>query len=74
MTDSAACGGWQNYHMMGEYMHIADLFLNNFIKMFCFGFEIRTAVAVKSSVFWDVMPCNPVKVSQCFRGTFHHHL
>jgi hypothetical protein len=31
--DSAISGGWKNYHMTSEYMHVADLFLNNFIKL-----------------------------------------
>jgi hypothetical protein len=30
---SAAGGGWENYHMAGEHMHIANLFLSNIIKM-----------------------------------------
>jgi hypothetical protein len=32
---SAASGGWENYHMAGEHIHIANLFLNN-IKMIIF--------------------------------------
>jgi hypothetical protein len=27
------------------------------------GFEFLTAVIVESAVFWDIMPCIPVKVS-----------
>jgi hypothetical protein len=30
---SAASAGWENYCVVGKYMHIANLFLNNFIKM-----------------------------------------
>jgi hypothetical protein len=26
MTGSAASGGWENYHIMGENMHVANLF------------------------------------------------
>jgi hypothetical protein len=26
----------------------------------CFGFEILTAVTMKSGIFWDVTPCGPV--------------
>jgi hypothetical protein len=29
---------------------------------FCVGFEVLTAVAVGSSVFWDTTPCSPVKI------------
>jgi hypothetical protein len=28
------------------------------------GFEILTAVVMKSSVFWDMTPCSPLKVKQ----------
>jgi hypothetical protein len=33
------------------------------------GFEVLTVVVMKSTVFWDIMPCNPVKVKQHFGGT-----
>jgi hypothetical protein len=33
MMDNGASGGWKDYRMVGEHMHIAILFLNNFIKM-----------------------------------------
>lgn len=29
---SAASGTWEIYSMVGEHMHITDLFLNNFVK------------------------------------------
>lgn len=32
------------------------------------GFEVLTVLVVKSSILWDVMPCTPVKVNQCFGG------
>jgi hypothetical protein len=38
------------------------------------GFEVLRTVVMKSSIFWDIMPCNLLKVSQCFRGTCCHHL
>jgi hypothetical protein len=28
---------------------------------------------MKSSVFWDITPCSPLKVNQHFRGTCHFH-
>jgi hypothetical protein len=37
------------------------------------GFEALTAVFMKRSVFWDIMPC-PVKVNRHFRRTHHLHL
>jgi hypothetical protein len=30
------------------------------------GFEVLTAVAMKSSVFWDIAPCSSVKVNRRF--------
>jgi hypothetical protein len=29
---SAASGGWENYHLAGERVHISNLPLDNFIK------------------------------------------
>jgi hypothetical protein len=33
------------------------------------GFEILTVVILKSAVFWDIMPCSPLKVNRRFGGT-----
>jgi hypothetical protein len=38
------------------------------------GFEVLTAVTIKSSFFWDITPCHVVKVNQRFRGTYWLHL
>jgi hypothetical protein len=37
--------------------------------MILVGFEVLTMVVMKSTVFWDIMPCNPLKVNQHFGGT-----
>jgi hypothetical protein len=29
---------------------------------------VLTAMIMKSSVFWDMTPCSPLKVNQCFGG------
>jgi hypothetical protein len=34
------------------------------------GFEVLTAVVMKSSVFWDIMLCNPLKINLRFGGTY----
>jgi hypothetical protein len=34
------------------------------------GFKVLTAVVIKGSIFWDVMPRSPLKVECCFRGHF----
>jgi hypothetical protein len=38
------------------------------------GFEVLTAVVMKSPIFWDIMPCSLLKVNQYFRGTCYLHL
>jgi hypothetical protein len=38
------------------------------------GFEVLTAVVMKSSVFRDVIPCSSLKVNRHFRGTCRLHL
>jgi hypothetical protein len=35
------------------------------------GFEIPTAVVMKSTILWDIMPSNPLKVNWRFGGTYH---
>jgi hypothetical protein len=45
--------------------------LNASFRSFSFfslvGFEVLTAVVMKSIIFWDVMPCSPLKVSDVGR-------
>jgi hypothetical protein len=33
------------------------------------GFEFLTAVVIKSSIFWDITPCSPLKVNRRFGET-----
>jgi hypothetical protein len=33
------------------------------------GVEILTMAIIKSSVFWDVTQCGPLKVNERFKGT-----
>jgi hypothetical protein len=35
------------------------------------GFEVLTAVIIKSSIFWDITPYSPLKVNRCFGGICH---
>jgi hypothetical protein len=37
------------------------------------GFEVLTAVVMKSTVFWDITPCSPLSVSRRFGGTYRLH-
>jgi hypothetical protein len=32
-------------------------------------FEVPTAVVMKSTTFWDIKPCSPLKVNRRFGGT-----
>jgi hypothetical protein len=38
------------------------------------GFQILTAVVMKSSIFCDIMTCGPLKVNWRFAGTCNRHL
>jgi hypothetical protein len=35
---------------------------------------LQTALIQKSTIFWDIMPCSPLKVYWCFGGTCRHLL
>jgi hypothetical protein len=37
-------------------------------------FEVLTAIVMKSSLFWDIMPCYPLKFNRRFGRTCRHHL
>jgi hypothetical protein len=37
------------------------------------GSEVLTAVVMKSSVFWDITPCGPLKVNRRLGGTCRLH-
>jgi hypothetical protein len=34
------------------------------------AFEIHAAVTFDSSIFWDILPCNPVKINRRFGGKY----
>jgi hypothetical protein len=36
------------------------------------GFEVLTAVIMKSTIFWDMTPCSPLKFNRRFGGTRLH--
>jgi hypothetical protein len=38
------------------------------------GFEVLTAVFMKSTIFWDITPCSPLKDNGCFGGKYRLHL
>jgi hypothetical protein len=38
------------------------------------GFEVFTAVVMKSIIFWDMTPCSPMSFNRRFGGTYRLHL
>jgi hypothetical protein len=48
--------------------------LQIFLAYLRVGFEFLTAVVMKSSIFWDITPCSPLKVNWRFGGTCRLHL
>jgi hypothetical protein len=48
--------------------------LQIFLAYLRVGFEVLTAVVMKSSIFWDITPCSPLKVNRSFGGTCRFHL
>jgi hypothetical protein len=40
----------------------------------CVQFEVLTGVVMKSTIFWDITPCSPLKVNRRFGGTCRLHL
>jgi hypothetical protein len=43
------------------------------IKMNLAGFEVLTAVVMKSIIFWDITLCSPLSVDWRFGGTYRLH-
>jgi hypothetical protein len=54
----------------------ATTFLCQEVKQSCYsvGFEVLTAVVVKSTALWDIKQCSPVSVNRRFGGTYRLHL
>jgi hypothetical protein len=44
------------------------------IELSQIGLEVLTPVVMKSSIFLDITSCSPLKVNQCFGGTYCLHL
>jgi hypothetical protein len=60
---------WNNY--VKTYRRLSVI-LTDTIKHV--GFEVLTVVVMKSSVFWDITTCSPLKVNQRFGETCCLHL
>jgi hypothetical protein len=42
--------------------------------IFYVGFEVFTAVVMKSIILWDMRPCSPLSSNRRFGGTYRLHL
>jgi hypothetical protein len=54
-------------------MYLAQIF-SNLTQIADIGIEVLTAVVVESTIYWDIMPCGPLKVNRHLEGTCHLHL
>jgi hypothetical protein len=55
-----------------EFKVIIQYRLNN--NIFNVGFEVSTAMVMKSIIFWDMTPCSPLICNRRFGGTYRLHL
>ena len=53
---------------------ICRYYLFIYLRMFPVRSEVLTAVLLKIQAFWDVTPCQPVKMYQRFEGSWCLHL
>jgi hypothetical protein len=68
----AVCTSETSVHI---YQPEEDSEIHNIEPEFYFvGFEVLTAVVMKSSVFWDETLCSPLKANRRFGGRYRLHL
>jgi hypothetical protein len=65
---------WQGKHPYCVQMRISTRMKWNPKETENVGFEVFMAVVMKSSIFWHIMPCGPLKFNRRFEGTCHLHL
>jgi hypothetical protein len=58
----------KNYHFI-LFMHINYIIYVKYVR-----FEVLTVLVMKSSTFWDIMPCVLLRVNLCFGRTCRLHL
>jgi hypothetical protein len=55
-------------------LQTADLRSLPTTNLFLVGFEVFTAVVMKSIIFRDMVPCSPLSFNRLFGGTYRLHL
>jgi hypothetical protein len=55
-----------SFHNLTASTFISEHFSRN-KQPICIGFEVFPVVTTNSSLFWEITPCCPVKVSRCLR-------
>jgi hypothetical protein len=43
-------------------------------KIFCIRYDVPTAMAMKSPIFWKITPCGPLKVKVDLQQTTRHYI
>jgi hypothetical protein len=61
------------YERRNRHAHIMQSFYALVVKIYV-GFEVITAVIMKTYFFWSITPRSPLKVNRRFRGTCRLHL
>jgi hypothetical protein len=56
----------------GSYLHSSVYYIKT--DLLGAGFEVLTAVVRKSTVFWHITPCSPLKVNRRLGGIYRLHL
>jgi hypothetical protein len=59
----------KSYRKMKQLDGVTSTRKNVFVR-----FEVLTAVVMKSTIFWDITPCSPLKVNRRFGGMYRLHL
>jgi hypothetical protein len=61
-------------HIAGQDYKFFQILTTYGVDQCIVGFEVLTAVVIKSTIFWDITPCSPLGVNRRFGGTSRLHL
>jgi hypothetical protein len=69
---------WIRQTARDEHKHATLFFFQSIIeewpKILYTGFDVLSAVVMKSIIFWDIMLCTPLRVNQYFGGIYQLYL